>query len=305
MKNEITEIDLSKVPDSPRYLYTVEYIFNNPYATVATFEKQDTETGYHVQEFYEICIISKGNGYHFIEDTCVKASFGDVFIVPPGRKHAFIGGKGFNVYYIHLSPKFLNAYTPKMKAMPSFLALFEIEPIMRANGAKYRHLYLDSNAMKEVTDILSTASSKHQYTPDTMLIGESYIVIALTILCREYEKLQSKVGKNANNDKLFVDSITMILEKYNTKLTIDSLARIAGLSRTAYIEKFRETMGTSPRHFIMTERIKAAKWLLASTDNPIARVAEEVGYYDTSHFSKCFTAAEGISPTEYRRTNQK
>ena len=156
MKNEFSEIDVSKIPDAPRYLFTVDYIFNNPYATVAAFEKQDTEAGYHIQEFYEICIISKGRGYHFIEDTCVKASYGDVFIVPPGRKHAFVGGKGFNVYYIHLSPKFLNDYTPKMKAMPSFLALFEIEPLMRANGAKYRHLYLDSDAMQEVLSILSS-----------------------------------------------------------------------------------------------------------------------------------------------------
>ena len=301
MKNELTEIDLANIPDSPRYLYTVDYIFTNPYYTIATFEKQDFETGYHVQEFYEICIISKGSGYHIIEDTCVKASLGDVFIVPPGRKHAFAGGNGFNVYFIHLSPKFLNDYTPKMKAMPSFLALFEIEPIMRANGAKYRHLYLDSDAMKEVLSILATASNKYQHTPDTMLIWESYIVIALTILCREYEKLQSKVGKNANNDKLFVDSIAMILEKYNTKLTIESLARIAGLSRTAYIEKFREVMGTSPRHFIMSERIKAAKWLLSGTDTPIAKIAEDTGFYDTSHFSKCFAAAEGVSPTEFRK----
>lgn len=302
MKNELSEIDLSNIPKSPRYLYTVDYIFTNPYYTVAAFEKEDFETGYHVQEFYEICIISKGSGYHFIEDTCVKASLGDVFIVPPGRKHAFVGGKGFNVYFIHLSPKFLMDYTPKMKAMPSFLALFEIEPLMRANGATYRHLYLDSEAMKEVSDILYIASNKHQHTPDTMLIWESYIVIALTILCREYEKLQSKVGKNANNDKLFVDSIVMILDKYNTKLTIESLAQIAGLSRTAYIEKFREAMGTSPRHFIMAERIKAAKWLLAGTDKPIAKIAEEVGFYDTSHFNKCFSAAEGLSPSEYRRT---
>ena len=33
----------------------------------------------------------------------------------------------------------------------------------------------------------------------------------------------------------------------------------------------------------------------------VARVAEEVGFYDVSHFVRAFTAAVGYSPTEYRK----
>ena len=33
----------------------------------------------------------------------------------------------------------------------------------------------------------------------------------------------------------------------------------------------------------------------------VARVAEEVGFYDVSHFVRAFTAAIGYSPTEYRK----
>ena len=304
MQNENIHIDVKKIPDAPRYLFTVNYIFTTPYSTAATFEKENFETGYHVQEFYEICIVSKGSGYHVIEDTVVKAIKGDVFIVPPGRRHAFIGGDGFNVFYIHLSPAFLEQYTPRMKSLPAFLALFEIEPLMRVNGTKYRHLYLEEDKLNEILDILKEASPKHQIDISSMLIFESYIVIALTHLCREYENMQTLVGKNANNDKLLMDSISEIFENYHKNLTIEHLAQIAGLSRTSYIERFKTATGTSPKRFITERRISVAKDLLTTTKTPIVKIAEEVGFYDTAHFSKCFTAAVGISPTEFRRIKQ-
>ena len=304
MQNENIHIDVKKIPDAPRYLFTVNYIFTTPYSTAATFEKENFETGYHVQEFYEICIVSKGSGYHVIEDTVVKAIKGDVFIVPPGRRHAFIGGDGFNVFYIHLSPAFLEQYTPRMKSLPAFLALFEIEPLMRVNGTKYRHLYLEEDKLNEILDILKEASPKHQIDLSSMLIFESYIVIALTHLCREYENMQTLVGNNANNDKLLMDSISEIFENYHKNLTIEHLAQIAGLSRTSYIERFKAATGTSPKRFITERRISVAKDLLTTTKTPIVKIAEEVGFYDTAHFSKCFTAAVGISPTEFRRIKQ-
>ena len=299
--NEEKLIDISKIPDAPRYFFTVDYVFPGKYDTCAAFEKTDFETGFHIQDFYELCLISKGEGYHIIEDTVVKAIKGDVFIVPPGRKHAFVGGKGFNVYYIHLAPAFLEHNISRLKALPAFFSLFEIEPIMRVNGAKYRHLYLEEKVLIEVLDILSTVSKRWQSDVSNQLIQESYIVVALTILCREYAKLQSTIGKNANSDKLFMESISVILERYNEKITIERLAQTAGLSRTAYIKHFNEVMGTPPRQFIMQRRTSAAKDLLKGTDMPVAKIAEKTGFYDTSHFNKCFTAAEGVSPTEYRK----
>lgn len=302
---ERNDIDISAVPESPRYLYTVDYIFPSKFSTVAAFEKKDVEVGFHVQEFYEICIISSGIGYHIIEDTCVKAVIGDVFVVPPGRKHAFIGGNGFDVYYIHLSPRFLEQNLMKLKNLPSFFTLFEIEPLMRANGTKYRHLYLEHNALVEILSILKVVEKEWQGNEFQHLTQESYIIIALTILCREYEKLQTIIGKNANIDKHFMSSVSVILEDYNKKLTIEHLAKIARLSRTTYIERFRKNMGTSPRHFIMMQRLKAAKKRLATTDTPIIKIAEETGFYDSAHFCKCFVAFEKMSPSEYRASQQK
>lgn len=296
-------IDLDSIPKSPRYIYTVDYIFPQPYQSASAFVKRNTDAGFHIQEFYEICVISRGEGYHAIEDTVVKAKRGDVFIVPPGRRHALLGGDGFDVHYMHLHPEFIRSYSPRMRELPAFLSLFEIKPLMRVNGGTYRHLYLEDKPLGEVTALIEFLEDKWQYDADSKLIIESYILVILTIFCREYGKLQTKIGKNANNDKLFMDSISHIIERYSEKITIDELSRSAGMARTAYIRRFREVTGKTPKQFITEQRIKAAKALLLNPDKSITRIAEDVGFYDAAHFIKCFSAYTGISPTDYRLTH--
>ena len=296
-------IDIEAIPRAPRYIYTVEYIFHNQFETASAFVKRNDETGFHIQEFYEICVISKGEGYHVIEDTVVKAKKGDVFIVPPWRRHAIRGGRTVDVHYMHLSPKFFEQYLDKMTELPSFLSLFRIEPMMRVSGDTYRHLYLEDSVLNEVTTIIESLEGVWQHDHASKLILEGYMIVLLTIFFREYEKLQTKAGKNASNDKLFMDSISYVINNYNKRITIDELAHSAGLSRTAYIKRFRDTTGKSLKQFMTHLRITAAKKLLA-LDQPISRIAEECGFYDAAHFIKTFIAATGMSPTEYKKSDK-
>ena len=295
-------IDLEAIPRAPRYVYTVDYIFPNPYQSASAFVKRNDETGFHIQEFYEICVISRGEGYHVIEDTVVKAKKGDVFIVPPGRRHAIRGGRTVDVHYIHLSPKFFEQYFERMVELPTFLSLFEIEPLMRVNGSTYRHLYLEDEQLKKVTTLIESLEFKWQYDPASKLIVEGFILVILTIFCREYEKLRITVGKNASNDQFFMDSISYIIENYHTNITIDELAHASNLSRTSYIKRFRESTGKSPKQFITGLRISAAKKLL-STERSISKIAEDCGFYDASHFIKIFERVTGMSPVAFRNSN--
>ena len=298
---DTVNVNIETIPNSPRYVYTVDFIFPNEYQSAAAFVKRNEETGFHIQEFYEICVISRGEGYHVIEDSVVRAKRGDVFIVPPGKRHAIRGVGNLDVHYIHLSPKFFEQYLERMTELPTFLSLFEIEPLMRARGNTYRHLYLEEPVLKKVTSIIESLEGAWQHDPSSKLMVEGYIIVLLTIFCKEYEKLQTIIGKNANNDKFFMDSISYVIKHYNEKLTIDSLAHSAGLSRTAYIKRFRDTTGKTPKQFITHTRIAAAKKLLC-TDCSISKIADDTGFYDAAHFMKIFTSLTGMSPAEYRST---
>ena len=298
-------IDIDKIGKSPRYIYTTEFIFPTKYKTTEVFVKTNDKTQFHVQEFHEICVISRGEGYHAIENTVVKAKKGDIFIIPPGIRHAILGGEGFDVHYIHLHPEFVASYSSRMKELPAYHALFEIEPLMRASGNTYRHLYLEGRVFNDVISLMNSLVGMWQTDAASKLILESYVMIVLTIFCREYEKMQTQVGKNANTDKHFMNSISHIIDHFNEKITIDDLAALAGLARTTYIKRFREVTGKSPKQFITKKRIDAARELLLKSDKSISKIAEETGFYDAAHFTKAFYTATGIPPSKYKEQLEK
>lgn len=59
--------------------------------------------------------------------------------------------------------------------------------------------------------------------------------------------------------------------------------------------------GCSPMEYLLRYRIGQSKLLLMQTSFPIARIAEEVGFNQSSYFSSSFMKLEGLSPREYRQ----
>lgn len=84
----------------------------------------------------------------------------------------------------------------------------------------------------------------------------------------------------------------------------EKLARLAGMSVAHLNRGFRRHFGTSPRQWMIAERIHAAQRLLTETDRPVGQVAAACGYGDIFHFSRDFRRRTGLSPLAYRRHEQ-
>jgi AraC-like DNA-binding protein len=82
--------------------------------------------------------------------------------------------------------------------------------------------------------------------------------------------------------------------------TVESLAREAGLSRTAFAVRFRERVGSPPLDYLTHWRMTVARGLLAEGGLPVATVAERVGYQSDTAFSAAFKRATGASPARFR-----
>lgn len=96
-------------------------------------------------------------------------------------------------------------------------------------------------------------------------------------------------------------AVTTILSRPETPHSVASLARISGMSRSAFAKAFEETMGTTPIEFVGRARLARARELLLATDDPIASIAESVGFASRSHFSSRFRERYGEDPTAYRK----
>lgn len=83
--------------------------------------------------------------------------------------------------------------------------------------------------------------------------------------------------------------------------SLDALARIAGQSRTLFVERFRERLGTSPMRYLARWRLLQARRLLARSELSVAEVAQRVGYTSESAFHRAFREHFGAPPGRLRR----
>lgn len=84
-----------------------------------------------------------------------------------------------------------------------------------------------------------------------------------------------------------------------------ALARVAGMSRTAFASRFKELVGQPPLAYVIQWRMSLAKDALRTSDRAIGELAYEVGYESESAFSMAFRREVGCSPRDYRRSGMK
>jgi AraC-like DNA-binding protein len=88
--------------------------------------------------------------------------------------------------------------------------------------------------------------------------------------------------------------------RYFESLTVDDMARAAGLSRAHFSREFRRVFGESPHAYLLTRRLERAAALLRTTDRSVAEVCLDVGLQSIGSFTTSFTRTFGVSPTAYR-----
>jgi AraC-like DNA-binding protein len=80
------------------------------------------------------------------------------------------------------------------------------------------------------------------------------------------------------------------------EISIATLAKDAGLSRSGFFEKFRKEVGRAPKEYLADWRMANAKTLLRQGTLTNTEIAQRVGYGSASAFGMAFVRHEGLSP---------
>ncbi|MDZ7805288.1 AraC family transcriptional regulator [Thiohalophilus sp.] len=86
--------------------------------------------------------------------------------------------------------------------------------------------------------------------------------------------------------------------------SVATLARQAGMSRSAFAARFQQIIGQTPLHYITQWRMHRAYDLLATTDYSTRRVAEQCGYQNEAAFAKAFKRQFELGPGAVRRQSR-
>lgn len=83
--------------------------------------------------------------------------------------------------------------------------------------------------------------------------------------------------------------------------TIQDLAQAAGMSRSAFFERFTRRVGARPMAYLTTWRMAVARDLLRRGGLTLDEVARRVGYGSASTFSTAFSRHAGLPPGQFMR----
>lgn len=96
-----------------------------------------------------------------------------------------------------------------------------------------------------------------------------------------------------------------IADHFHTPLTVEHLAKSAGLSTGYYSRQFKRMTGFSPKDYIIGLRVSKAKELLGESGLSVTHIAKLVGYEDEFYFSRIFKRVTGMTPSSYAKQSKK
>lgn len=123
-------------------------------------------------------------------------------------------------------------------------------------------------------------------------------VVALAGVKRPYEDSDAPEGGHSRLLKV----VQFVTSNYGEEIVVADLAKQAKLSPSQLHREFIRLFGITPNAYIREVRVGVARHLLETTQQPIASIAAETGFYDQSHLTRQFKTSTGITPTKYRRT---
>ena len=99
------------------------------------------------------------------------------------------------------------------------------------------------------------------------------------------------------------NTINYIKENYSARFTLEDLSKIASLSPSYFVRKFKERTGYSPLQYVNVLKIDKAKTMIEQSNETINSIMEKLGFLDSAHFSKLFKSYTGYSPIQFRKIN--
>jgi transcriptional regulator GlxA family with amidase domain len=97
------------------------------------------------------------------------------------------------------------------------------------------------------------------------------------------------------------DAQRFIADQPGADLTVEGLARRAGMSVRHFARSFRAEIGTTPARYVEAVRVESARRLLEESDESVEAVAAACGFGTAETLRRSFVRSLHVPPTEYRR----
>lgn len=156
--------------------------------------------------------------------------------------------------------------------------------------------------MRSTLEFAAAEIAARRAGSETVLAKLSELLFVEAIRRHVEELPQEKSGWLAGLKDPFVSrALALLHARVGEPWTVDDLGREVGLSRSALADRFTRLIGEPPMRYLANWRLQVAAHQLRSSDAPMARIAEQVGYESEAAFSRAFKRSFGTPPAAWRR----
>ena len=257
------------------------------YATGAT-------TGAHLhRDFCALYIVKSGRGVHQIDGIPFGIARGDVYLLPPGARHAYADYCDLEIdaFYFPLA----------LWSDEELSALREISGfwhLMLKNEAHRLHLRPETYAQIEafIVEMRAEAARNERATP---LLLRALLFRLLVNLARAAPEAATSP---AHSDAHFAELITWCEANVERDISVAQMAGRMFLSTAHFARGWTRAFGVPPAAYLRRLKLERARALLENSNQSVGHIAREVGFKSAAHFSRSFRQLYGVSPLQFRRT---
>jgi len=240
---------------------------------------------------------------------------GDVLITPSGIKHLLFSGKRVKpqlasaITCTKLSDRYyltkLGGGGKECVIICGDLKFGASSNHLIAQLPKWIHIAREGSEQDERTyGILRFLASETRHPGPgsealTLRLADLFVVQSI----RQWILRNPSKGKNWINglsDAVVGKVLAIIHRNFSQKITLDTLSRDIGASRSLLAQRFSEIVGTGPIDYLTTWRMTKAQHMLEEGKLSIEEISLAVGYASLSAFSKAFKRVTGTSPKSAR-----
>jgi AraC-like DNA-binding protein len=248
---------------------------------------------------FDFIYVMKGELYLTDNEKKYKVSEGEYKILPPHREH--YGHEGCTTESVYFWLHFLveNDYEITNEIESVNWSMISTQDATFTEPASYQFflpLYgiikqreMVEGVLKRLVELDTLQSPDHKIWQQ--------IIFNEFILLLQKEAIHMPSSAEQVTEKV----ISYLHKHYQETIKMNDIGQ-AILFHPDYLTRcMQQVTGLSPIQYLNKYRISRAKQLIATTNETLSSIAHEVGFVDSTYFSKLFRKIEGMTPIEYRR----
>lgn len=243
----------------------------------------------HWHDFYELEYIESGHATQIINGKSYQMSPGFVVLLSPVDFHSYENVSADDPLVIH-NIRFSDLILPstirnKLStcALSQLADMSHIIPVFRQLIEEYRNADF----------------GREEFIRST--------ITQLCIMVLRQANIESQISSKPTAEQYspIQEAVLYIRNHYRDSITIDEVAGIVHLTPNYFSEYFKKQTGVKFCSYVQKLRLEFSVSLLKLSDLSIKEIADQSGFNSAAYFSNAFKDYFGISPEQFRKSQNK